>query len=592
MIMDELTAGSLTQVLLYFTVLLLLVKPLGGYIARIYMGERVWLSPLVAPVEQLCYRLAGINPLREMRWKDYAAAMLIFSLGGFLLLYALLLMQAWLPLNPQGFANVAPDLAFNIAASFITNSNWQSYGGETTLSYFSQMAGLGVQNFISPAVGMAALAALMRGLARRKSETLGNFWADMLRTVLYILLPLAVLWAVLLSSQGVVQTFESQVQYQPLESASGKPVASEAQAQSHFIAVGPVASQVAIKQLGTNGGGFFNVNAAHPFENPTPFSNFLEMLALLLIPAALCYSFGKMVNDTRQGWALLAAMLLVFVPSLLFGLAHEQAGNPWLAELGVAQTADGMQPGGNMEGKEMRFGITDSTLWATATSASSNGSVNAMLDSFTPLGGLVPLFLIEFSEVIFGGAGSGLYSMIMFVIITIFVAGLMVGRTPEYLGKKIQAFELKMASITILIPTLVVLVGTALAVMLEDGRAGAFNPGAHGFSEILYAFSSAGNNNGSAFAGIAANTPFYNTALGICMLLGRFWIMIPVLAAAGALAAKGTVPPSAGTLPTHTPLFIVMLVAVVIMAGVLTFVPALALGPVAEHFTLVSGGAS
>lgn len=574
-----LATHGLVQVALYFAVLLACVKPLGSYMADVYMGKRVWLSPVLAPVERVFYWLAGIDPERETGWKEYAAHLLLFCFGGFLLLYSLLLMQGALPLNPQHFPGLAPDLAFNAAASFVTNTNWQSYGGEMMLSHFSQTVGLAVQNFLSAAGGMAVLAALVRGMARRQSATIGNFWADLLRGCLYVLLPLSLLYAALLGSQGVVQTFGDDVKAPLLESSE--------EHKEQMIAVGPAATQVAIKQVGTNGGGFFNANSAHPFENPTPLSNFLEMLAILLIPASLCYTFGKMVGDTRQGWAILAAMTLMFLPMFLICLHYEQSGNPRLEPLGITQAAEGGQAGGNMEGKETRFGIVNSALWATATTAASNGSVNAMHDSFTPIGGLMPLLLIEFGEVIFGGAGSGLYSMLMFVIITIFVAGLMVGRTPEYLGKKIQAFEMKMASITILVGPLAVLVGTAAAVMTEAGRAGMLNSGAHGFSEILYAFSSAGNNNGSAFAGINANTPFYNIALGLCMLFGRFWIMVPVLAAAGSLAAKNTVPPSAGTLPTHTPLFIAMLAAVIIMAGVLTFVPALALGPMAEHFNVL-----
>ena len=580
--MTMFTANGLFQILLYFAALLLLVKPIGGYMAKVYMGSRTWLSPVLGPVERLFYKLSGVDPAREMGWKEYTVAVLLFSVGGFLLLYTILLTQASLPFNPMGLGNLAPDLAFNTAVSFVTNTNWQSYGGETTLSYFSQMAGLTTQNFVSAAAGMAVLAALIRGLSRRKAATIGNFWVDMLRTNLYILLPLALLWTVLLSSQGVVQTFGEYVKAPLVESVQveGKTVSEQT------IAVGPAASQIAIKQLGTNGGGFFNVNSAHPLENPTPFANFLEVLAILLIPAALCYTFGVMVGDRRQGWAVLAAMLVIFVPFLLYGVAQEQGGNPEFTALGIDQVASASQPGGNMEGKETRFGIANSVLWATATTAASNGSVNSMHDSYTPMGGFVPLIMMQFGEVIFGGVGSGLYGMLVFAIIAVFIAGLMVGRTPEYLGKKIQAFEMKMASVAILIMPATVLIGTAIACVTAAGQAGPLNPGAHGFSEILYAFSSAGNNNGSAFAGLTAATPFYDTALGIAMLLGRFWIIIPVLAIAGSLAAKNTVPASAGTLPTHTPLFIAVLVSVVVMVGVLTFVPALALGPVAEHLML------
>lgn len=526
--------------------------------AKVYEGERHLLTSLLSPLEKLFYRVSGIHPEKEMRWQDYANAALVFSLGGFLLLFAMLMAQGMLPLNPQNMPGLSPDLAFNTAVSFITNTNWQSYGGETTMSYFSQMAGLTVQNFLSAAVGMAVLVAMIRGFTRKNSQTLGNFWVDMVRGNLYILLPLSLIWTILLVGQGVVQSFATYV----------------TTTTDQVIAVGPAASQIAIKQLGTNGGGFFNVNSAHPLENPTPFSNFLEMLALLLIPASLCYTFGKMVKDTRQGWAVLAAMTVIFIPLTLFCITQEAAGNPHLATIGIE--------GGNMEGKETRFGIVNSALWASATTAASNGSVNAMHDSFTPLGGMVPLLLIQFGEVIYGGAGSGLYGMLVFVILTVFIAGLMVGRTPEYLGKKIQAYEMKMASIAILAPCATVLIGTSIAVMTEAGRAGIFNPGAQGFSEVLYAVSSAANNNGSAFGGLSANTPFYNILLGLCMLFGRFWVMIPVLAIAGALVGKNTVPVSAGTLPTHTTLFVAVLAGIVVLVGVLTFVPALALGPVAE----------
>lgn len=570
----EITSNGWLQLIVFFAVLFALVKPLGSYMAKIYSGERNVLSRILQPLEKLFYRASGIDEKSEMNWKQYAFAVIIFSLGGFVLLYGILIFQAHLPLNPENLPNLSGHLAFNAAVSFVTNTNWQSYGGETTLSYFSQMAGLTVQNFVSAACGMAVLIALIRGLTRKKTDKIGNFWVDMLRTNLYILLPLAFIWAILLGSQGVVQSFSSYMDAELLETTADTTTQS--------IAVGPVASQVAIKQLGTNGGGFFNVNSAHPLENPTPFSNFLEMLSILLIPAALCYTYGKMVGDKRQGWSILIAMTVIFVPLMLYCVGAEQAGNPKFAEFGVEQA-------GNMEGKETRFGIVNSALWASATTAASNGSVNSMHDSFTPMGGLVPLLFMQFGEVVYGGVGSGLYGMLIFVIVTVFVAGLMVGRTPEYLGKKIQSFEMKMASIAILMPCITVLIGTAVAVMTEAGRAGVLNPGAQGFSEILYAFTSAGNNNGSAFAGLTANTPFYNTALGICMLFGRFWIMIPVLAIAGSLAAKNTVPNSAGTLPTHTPLFISFLVGIVILVGVLTFVPALALGPVVEHLNLIKG---
>lgn len=574
------------QIFIYLAVLFACVRPLGGYMARVYSGQTRWLGVL----ERACYRLAGIRPDADMSWKTYTSAVLAFSFGSFVLLYAILRWQSHLPWNPMAMPDLTPHLAFNTAVSFITNTNWQSYGGETTLSYFSQFFGLTMQNFASAAVGMAVLAALVRGLARTNASGIGNFWADLLRGCLYILLPLALLYTVLLASQGVVQSFAPSLTVPMLEAPQ---ISAVTDAQGHIttpattireqtIAVGPVASQVAIKQLGTNGGGYFNTNSAHPFENPTPLSNFLEMLALVLIPGALCYTFGVMIGDRRQGWAVLAAMSIIFVPLVCFGVAQEQAGNPHLAALGVAQA-------GNMEGKETRFGIANSALWAAATTAASNGSVNAMHDSFTPLGGMVPMLLIQFGEVVYGGTGSGLYGMLVFVIITVFIAGLMVGRTPEYLGKKIGAFEIKMASVAILVMPVTVLAGTALAVLTEAGRAGMLNPGAQGFSEILYAISSAGNNNGSAFAGLTANTPFYNTLLAVAMLIGRFWIIVPVLAIAGSMAAKRQTPPSGGTLPTHTPLFIGFLVGAVILVGVLTFVPALALGPVAEHFTMLSG---
>ena len=518
-----------------------------------------------------------------MDWKSYALALLLFNFLGLLAVYALQRLQGFFPLNPQRLGAVAPDAAFNTAASFVTNTNWQSYSGEITLSYLTQMLGLAVQNFVSAATGMAVLAALARGFARHSAQTVGNFWVDLTRGTLYVLLPLALVLALVLVSQGVVQTFgpyQTATLVQPTVSANGQAVTEQ------VLAVGPAASQVAIKQLGTNGGGFFNVNSAHPFENPTPLSNFLEVLAILLIPAALCYTFGRMIGDTRQGWAILGAMTILFL--LLLGLTvwAEQHGNPSLAALGVDQAAGATQPGGNMEGKEVRFGIAASALWATATTAASNGSVNAMHDSLTPLGGLAAMWLMQLGEVVFGGVGSGLYGMLAFVIVAVFVAGLMVGRTPEYLGKKIETYEMKMAALAILIPPILVLVGTALAVATPAGRAGVFNPGPHGFSEVLYAFSSASNNNGSAFAGLNAGAPFYNVTLGVVMLVARYWLTIPILAIAGSVAAKKRVPVSAGTLPTHTPLFVGWLIGVVLIVGALSFVPALALGPLAEQLAL------
>jgi K+-transporting ATPase ATPase A chain len=577
------TLNGILQILFYLIVLLALVKPLGSYIARVYQGERTFLDRIFAPVERLIYRLAGVDPAQEMNWKTYAVAMLIFNLLGLLVVYALQRMQGVLPLNPQALAAVTPDSSFNTAVSFATNTNWQGYGGESTMSYLTQMLGLTVQNFVSAAMGMAVMAAFIRGIARQSVRTIGNFWVDLVRTTLYILLPLAIVVALILVSQGVVQTFGAYKTVPLLDAttdAEGQTITQQ------VLALGPTASQIAIKQLGTNGGGFFNVNSAHPFENATPLSNFTEMLSILLLGAAVTYTFGKMVGDTRQGWAILGAMTIVFVILLGVAVFSEQSGNPILARMGIDQAPSELQPGGNMEGKEIRFGIANSALWATATTAASNGSVNSMHDSYTPLGGLVPLWLMQLGEIIYGGVGSGLYGMLAFVIVAVFVAGLMVGRTPEYLGKKIESYEMKMASLMILIPVLVVLVGTALAVLLPVGKATIYNPGAHGFSEALYAFSSAGNNNGSAFAGLGANTPFYNLALGIVMLFARYWLAVPVLAIAGSLALKKKTPASSGTLPTHTPLFIAWLIGVIIIVGALSFLPALALGPIVEHLLL------
>ena len=597
------TANLLIQCGLYVTALLALAKPLGELMARVYQGERTFLHPVFGWLERTTYRASGVDPAREMRWVEYALAALIFNALGFLAVYALQRFQGVLPFNPADLGAVSPDSSFNTAVSFATNTNWQGYAGETTMSYLTQMLALTVQNFVSAATGMAVLVALARAFARRQVQTIGNFWVDLTRSTLYILLPLSFILALALVSQGVVQTFGpyvkaqtmEQIDYEevkpgpdgkPLADAEGKPIMEKKSTQEQTLALGPAASQVAIKQLGTNGGGFFNVNSAHPFENATPLANFLEMLAILLIAAALPITFGRMVGDVRQGWAILAAMTVVFVGLLAVAVVTEQSGNPVHAQAGADIEASPLHSGGNMEGKEVRFGIASSAIWATATTAASNGSVNSMHDSYTPLGGMVPMWLMQLGEVIFGGVGSGLYGMLIFALVAVFVAGLMIGRTPEYLGKKIEAYEMKMASVAILLPPLVVLVGTALAVMLEPGRAGIANPGAHGYSEILYAFSSAGNNNGSAFAGLSANTPFYNTALGFAMLLSRYWLLVPVLAIAGSLAAKKTVPTSPGTLPTHTPLFVVLLVSVVLIVGALTFVPALALGPVVEHFQL------
>ncbi len=582
-------ADNFLQILLYLAVLLVLVKPLGVYMARIYQNQAAVLNRWLAGFENWLYRFSGVDAQQDMRWTQYALAVLVFNLVGLLVVYALQRWQAVLPLNPQNLPAISPDSAFNTAISFASNTNWQGYSGETTMSYLTQMLGLTVQNFLSAATGMAVLVALIRGFIRRNSEGIGNFWVDMTRSTLYILLPLSLLLAVLLVGQGVVQTFKPSqtvslteaISYEQAKlSADGTTITETIAINQQTLALGPAASQIAIKQLGTNGGGFFNVNSAHPFENPTPLANFLQMLAILLIPAALCYSFGVMVGDARQGWVILAAMTVIFTVLVFVAVPAEQNGNPLLSTLNVDQA------GGNMEGKETRFGIVNSALWAVATTAASNGSVNAMHDSFTPIGGLVPMFLMQLGEVIFGGVGSGLYGMIIFAIVAVFIAGLMIGRTPEYLGKKIEAFEIKMAAIIILVPPLMVLGGTALALMLDAGKAGVFNNGAHGFSEVLYAFSSAGNNNGSAFAGLSANTPFYNLLLGLAMLFSRYWLMIPVLAIAGSLASKKTVPVGAGTLPTHTPLFAVLLMVTVLMVGALTFVPALALGPIVEHLQL------
>ncbi|HEX5650639.1 MAG TPA: potassium-transporting ATPase subunit KdpA [Steroidobacteraceae bacterium] len=589
------TGSGVLQIALFLAVLIGAAWPLGVYMARVFAGERTSLMPLLGPVERLVYRVSGVVPDEEQTWKQYTLAVLLFSMMGFLVVYLLQRLQGYLPLNPQGFGAVTPDSAFNTAISFATNTNWQGYGGETTMSYLTQMLGLGVQNFVSAASGIAVLAALVRGFTRRQAHGVGNFWVDLTRGTVHVLLPLSLVLALALVSQGVVQTLEPYGSVALLEPAvtvadpGGNGVArAERVIDAQTIPLGPAASQVAIKQLGTNGGGFFSANSAHPFENPTPLSNFLEMLAILLIPAALCITFGRMVGDGRQGWALMAAMLVIFVPLTLGGYAAEQAGNPRLDARTVDMEPSALHSGGNMEGKEVRFGIASSALWASATTAASNGSVNSMHDSFTPLGGLVPMGLMQLGEVVFGGVGSGLYGMLMFAIVAVFIAGLMVGRTPEYLGKKIEAYEVKMASLVLLLPCFVVLVGTAIATAVPEAAARVGNPGSHGFSELLYAFSSAGNNNGSAFGGIQVNNPFYNFALGAAMWISRFWLMIPVLAIAGSLAAKRTVAVTSGTLPTHTPLFVALLAGVVILVGALTFVPALALGPIVEHLQMVA----
>jgi K+-transporting ATPase ATPase A chain len=591
--------ASLLTVAGYLLALMVLAWPLGLYMATVLEGKPCVLSRVLGPLERLLYRLCGVDPRQEMDWKSYALAMFLFSMAGFLVLYGLERLQGLLPLNPDGLGAVAPDLAFNTAMSFVTNTNWQAYGGESTMSYLTQMLGLTVHNFVSAAAGIGVLAALIRGLTRQETRLLGNFWVDLVRSTLYILLPLSLVLALALAWQGVPQTFGGAVQARLSEPVAYEiPVAADAlkaapnlkptpaTTTQQTIARGPVASQEAIKQLGTNGGGFFNANAAHPFENPTPLTNFLELLAILLIPAALCHTFGRMAGDARQGWVLLAAMTFIFVAFLAVCLWAEHAGVPQMAALTGGHGAGTPLPG-NWEGKELRFGVTASALWATATTAASNGSVNAMHDSFTPLGGLVPMVLMQLGEVVFGGAGCGLYGMLVFAIIVVFIAGLMVGRTPEYLGKKIEAFETKMCSLVIMVPLFGVLIGTAWAVMTASGQGAIANPGPHGFSEILYGFSSMANNNGSAFAGLNANLPLFNLLGGLVMLTGRFWLAIPVLALAGSLAAKKRTPMGAGTLPTHTPLFCGLVICVVLVVGALTFIPALALGPIVEHLMML-----
>ena len=589
----------LLQVGVFFAALLALAWPLGHYMARVFLGDiPVWMC-WMRTVEQKLYRVAGVREDDEMSWTRYAVSVLTFGAAGVLALYLLQRAQAWLPLNPTQRPGIRPDLAFNTAISFLTNTNWQAYAGETTMAHITQMMGLTVQNFLSAATGVAVAVALVRAFARKLAKGIGNFWVDMVRAVLYVLLPLSVVLALALVSQGVVQTLSPQVQAAPVEQLKqvSTPVGSATMVEApaapttggvriQNIALGPVASQVAIKQLGTNGGGFFNANSAHPFENPTPLSNFLQMLAIFLIPGALCYAFGRMVGDTRQGWAVLAAMTIIFVAMAIAAISFEQQGNPLFTTADVDQTVSATQAGGNMEGKETRFGIADSGLFAAITTAASCGAVNSMHDSFTPLGGMIPLVLIQLGEVVFGGVGSGLYGMLVFAIMAVFVAGLMIGRTPEYLGKKIEVYEMKMTSIAILVTPLLVLAGTAIAVMTVSGRTGIFNPEAHGFSEVLYAFTSAGNNNGSAFAGLSANTPFYNVMLAIAMWFGRLGVIAPVLAMAGSLAAKKRIATTTGTLPTHGPLFVTLLIGVVLLVGLLNYVPALALGPVIEHFIL------
>ncbi len=590
-----------STLLLFLGVLAAVSYPLAIYLGRI--ADPAPIRGIVGKLERIIYRAAGVDAAQDMPWTRYAMALLLFSALGVAVVYLTQRLQVWLPLNPQALANVTPDSAFDTAVSFVTNTNWQGYSGESTMSYFTQMVALAVQNFLSAATGISVAFALIRGFARRSAQGIGNFWVDLTRSTLYILLPLSLALAVIFMGQGVIQNFDTYKDVNTLESLTysqpkldagglplkddkGNAITETLTTHTQSLAMGPVASQEAIKMLGTNGGGFFNANSAHPFENPTPLTNFLQMISMLLIPAALCFTFGRMVGDSRQGWAVFAGMTVIFVVMASIAMWAEQQGNPLFTPLGVDQTQSALQAGGNMEGKETRIGVVASALFATVTTAASCGATNAMHDSFTPLGGMVPMWLIELGEVVFGGVGSGLYGMLVFAIMAVFVAGLMIGRTPEYIGKKIESFEMKMTSIVILVTPFLVLVGAAIAVMTEAGRAGVFNPAAHGFSEILYALSSAANNNGSAFAGLSANTPFYNTLLAAAMWFGRFAFIVPVLGIAGSLAKKKRIEPTAGTLPTHGPLFVAMLVGTVVLVGALTYVPALALGPVVEHLQL------
>lgn len=569
------SGGAWLQLAAFLALLLALAWPLARAIEAVMAGRFALGQRLEAPV----WRLAGVDPAQESGWLRYLLGLLVFNALGVLAVYALQRLQHALPLNPQGFAAVTPDSAFNTAISFMTNTNWQGYGGESTMGYLVQMLGLTVQNFLSAATGIVVVIALVRGFSRHSAQSIGNVWVDLTRVTLWVLLPLSLVLALFFAGQGVIQNLSPYATVHTLEAATDG-VATQT------LAMGPVASQLAIKMLGTNGGGFFNANSAHPFENPTALANFVQMLAIFLIPAALCHVFGRMVGDRRQGWAVLAAMVVLFVAAVVAATTFEQQGNPALAALGADQTASALQAGGNMEGKEVRFGIDASSLFAVVTTAASCGAVNAMHDSFTPLGGMVPLVLMQLGEVVFGGVGTGLYGMLVFAIMAVFIAGLMIGRTPAYLGKKIEAHEMKMVAIAILVTPLLVLSGTAVAVMAEAGRMGIQDPGAHGFSEVLYALTSAANNNGSAFAGLSANTPFYNVLLGLAMVFGRFGVIVPVLAMAGSLAAKQRAAPTDGTLPTHGPLFVALLIGTVLLVGLLNYVPALALGPVAEHLML------
>jgi potassium-transporting ATPase potassium-binding subunit len=598
-------ANTTLQTAIFIVVLLALGIPLGRYMARVFEGTSV-VGRIGRPLEQMFYRIAGVDPESEMSWKQYALAVLAFNLLGALVLYAILRLQGVLPLNPQGMSAMTPDAAFNTAISFVANTNWQDYGGESTLGYLAQMLGLTVQNFLSAATGIAVVVALIRGFKRHSAQTIGNFWVDLTRSTLYVLMPLAIVFSLVFVSQGVIQNVKSyedvptlqattyqapktDAQGNAVKDSKGNPVMQDVKVDKQSLPMGPVASQEAIKMLGTNGGGFFNANSAHPFENPTPFSNFMQMLAILIIPAGLAVTFGTMVGDKRQGYAVLAAMTIAFAVACVGEISAEQGGNPVFTSLKVDAQASPVQAGGNMEGKETRFGIAQSGLFTVVTTAASCGAVANTHDSLTPLGGLIPMLLIQLGEVIFGGVGSGLYGMLAFALLAVFVAGLMIGRTPEYVGKKIEAFDMKMVSIVILLTPLLVLVGTSIAVLTDVGKAGIANPGAHGFSEILYAFSSAANNNGSAFAGLSVNTPFYNSMLGIAMWFGRFGTIVPILAIAGSLASKKRLAVTAGTLPTHGPLFVVLLLGTLLLVGALTYVPALALGPVVEHLIMIAG---
>ncbi len=571
------TLNGWLQIGLYGALILAVTKPLGLYMAHVFEGERTLLAPALRPVERAIYRICGVNEAAEQHWTGYTIAMLAFGAASFLAVYALQRLQVYLPLNPAGQGPVSPDSAFNTAVSFASNTNWQGYGGETTMSDLTQMVGLTVQNFVSAATGMALAIALVRGFARASVQTVGNFWVDLTRATLYVLLPMSVFMAIVLVALGVPQDLAPYTDATTLEGAR------------QVLTQGPVASQLAIKQLGTNGGGFFNVNSAHPFENPSAITNLIEMWAILAISAGLTYTFGRMVRDTRQGWALFAVMAVLFAAGVAATYAAEASGNPAFASLGVDQAASAGQPGGNMEGKEVRFGVANSAIWATATTDASNGSVNAMHDSFTPLGGLVPIANIQLGEIIFGGVGAGLYGMLLFAVLAVFVAGLMVGRTPEYLGKKIEAREVKMAMLAILILPAAILGFTALASVMPAGLAGPENAGPHGFSEILYAFTSGTGNNGSAFAGLSADTPFYNATIGLAMLIGRWLMIVPMMAIAGSLVGKRIVPPSAGTFPTTGALWVGLLIGVIVIVGGLTFFPALTLGPIAEHFAMAAG---